>query len=175
MRCRKCGHELSDDDIFCSRCGAKISGDSSARTDEKSFKERRLARFVREKLKQLSVDEILLRQQLRRFLFCLSLFLIISLILYAASPNENYASIPGRVQYIFAMLFLFPMFLPLMIALFILRDKSYFVEFLFVFMFLAELDCFVVKGGVLAPRVSIFALLIGLLMLIFIACKKFLS
>lgn len=175
MRCRKCGHELSDGDIFCSRCGAKISGDSSARTDEKSFKERRLAKFVLEKLKQLSVDEILLRQQLRRFLFCLVAFVIISLILYIASSNEPYASIPDRVQYIFAMLFLFPMFLPLMIALFILRDKSYFIEFLFVFMLLAELDCFVVKSGVLAQRVSIVALIIGLLMLIFIACKKFLS
>ena len=172
MHCKKCGHELSDGDIFCSRCGTKIFDDSSTQADEKSFKERRLARFVREKLQQLSIDRNFAHQQIRRFLFCLAACVLISLILYAISPNEPYASNADRVNYIFSMLLLFPLFTPLMIALFILQEKSYWIEFLFSFMLLTEIDCFVVKSNDSVQIVVVVALFIGLFMLIVIACRN---
>lgn len=47
MYCQKCGNKLADDDIFCSKCGAKVIVNLSD-------KERRLALFMQKKLHEMS-------------------------------------------------------------------------------------------------------------------------
>lgn len=47
MYCRKCGNKLADDDVFCSKCGAKVIVNLSD-------KERRLALFMQKKLHEMS-------------------------------------------------------------------------------------------------------------------------
>ena len=130
MFCRKCGNELSENDLFCNKCGEKVIDSHNELYDDKKKK------------------SSLISNSFVKFIVYLIIFIIITIMLYSVYLPKNISisqfisdphGLASVVSYYIAGglgLFLFSLLMIFALKEFGIINKTYKLEFIFIFAFL---------------------------------------